>query len=106
MLARFISDPELGVELRMHRFFRISKEKENKEEHTNFSLRAYFLLASSMPLTKKTDLQYQRYLALKKIKYLIILFKNFLLGRRKAYGVCYSQKRRREEAGKSKTITA
>lgn len=64
MLARFISDPELGVELRMHRFFRISKE--NKEEHTNFSLRAYFLLASSMPLTKKNGLAEPKIFSIKK----------------------------------------
>lgn len=64
-------------------------------------MRAYFLLASSMLLTKKTrpvepKKSYRRgYILNNACKHFL------LLGRRKAYRICCSQKGGREEAGKS-----
>ena len=47
----------MGVELRMPSFlFELSGKKKIKRNILTFSLRAYFLLASSMALTKKIRL--------------------------------------------------
>ena len=57
----------MGVELRMHSFlFELSWKKKIKRNILTFSLRAYFLLASSMALTKKIRLGELKIFSIKK----------------------------------------
>ena len=57
----------MGVELRMPSFlFELSWKKKIKRNILTFSLRAYFLLASSMALTKKIRLGELKILSIKK----------------------------------------
>ena len=57
----------MGVELRMRSFlFELSWKKKIKRNILTFSLRAYFLLASSMALTKKIRLGELKIFSIKK----------------------------------------
>lgn len=68
VLVRFISHQECGAELRMYRFLlELRQKKQIKRNILTFSLRAYFLLASSMRLTKKIRLGKLKIFSIKKV---------------------------------------